>query len=117
MVIARPDHWGLRISVLDTGSSTIGKQLWVGNSPAGLAPDEANHRLYVVNRDSDTISVIDTGSYRLERLRVRPTSPEVVSQIQVEISRYAAEEMMHRPQRYGRHGSPLCVRVVSGGPG
>jgi YVTN family beta-propeller protein len=50
------------ISVLDTASNTVVKQINVGLHPTGMALSPSGHRLYVTNANSDTVSVIDTAT-------------------------------------------------------
>jgi hypothetical protein len=49
----------------------------------------------------------------LARLRLRPTSLEVVCQIHVEIVRYAAEEVTHPHQQYRRQKYHLYALVAA----
>ncbi len=47
-----------KVAVLD-GSGNVTRRIAVGDGPAGLALDEVQHRLYVFNRFSSSISVVD----------------------------------------------------------
>src|SRR5215470_15410975 len=50
------------VSVLDTASNTIAKQIDVGLHPTGMALSPSGDRVYVTNANSDTVSVIDTAT-------------------------------------------------------
>jgi YVTN family beta-propeller protein len=50
------------IAVIDSLGNRVGLPLEVGEGPAGLALDEQRQRLYVFNRFSSSISVVDTGN-------------------------------------------------------
>ena len=50
------------VSVLDTASNTIVKQIDVGLHPTGMALSPGGDRVYVTNANSDTVSVIDTAT-------------------------------------------------------
>src|SRR5262245_52786906 len=50
------------VSVLDTASNTIAKQINVGLHPTGMALSPSGDRVYVTNANSDTVSVIDTAT-------------------------------------------------------
>ena len=52
------DWYGDTVAVLDPAGAPLAT-LHVGQSPSGLAADPAGTRLYVANRESDTLSVID----------------------------------------------------------
>ncbi len=56
------DWYGDTVAVLDAAGSGLGT-VKVGQSPSGLAIDPAGARLYVANRESDTLSVIDLGNF------------------------------------------------------
>src|SRR5262249_55278592 len=59
------------VSVLDTASNAIVKQIDVGLHPTGMAVSPAGDRVYVTNANSATVSVIDTASDEVVRtLRV-----------------------------------------------
>lgn len=61
------------VSVVDLSARRAVAEIAVGLHPNGLALDEANHRLYVANANSDTVSVIDTVNLRvIETISVRP---------------------------------------------
>ena len=53
------------VSVIDAASLTVVQTIDVGLHPTGMALAPAGNRLYVTNANSDTISVIDTGSDRV----------------------------------------------------
>src|SRR5262249_15769913 len=48
------------VSVLDTATNTVVKQINVGLHPTGMALRPGGDGLYVTNANSDTVSVIDT---------------------------------------------------------
>ena len=50
------------VSVLDTATNTIVKQIDVGLHPTGMALSPSGDRVYVTNANSDTVSVIDTAT-------------------------------------------------------
>jgi YVTN family beta-propeller protein len=50
------------VSVLDTATNTIAKQINVGLHPTGMALSPSGDRVYVTNANSDTVSVIDTAT-------------------------------------------------------
>jgi YVTN family beta-propeller protein len=50
------------VSVLDTATNTIVKQIEVGLHPTGMALGPGGDRLYVTNANSDTVSVIATAT-------------------------------------------------------
>src|SRR5215467_11277809 len=50
------------VSVLDTASTAVVKQIDVGLHPTGMAVSPGGDRLYVTNANSDTVSVIDTAT-------------------------------------------------------
>src|SRR5262245_11342920 len=50
------------VSVLDTASNTIVKQITVGLHPTGMTLSPGGDRVYVTNANSDTVSVIDTAT-------------------------------------------------------
>src|SRR5262249_35019545 len=50
------------VSVLDTASNAVVKQIDVGLHPTGMAVGPGGDRVYVTNANSDTVSVIDTAS-------------------------------------------------------
>ncbi len=50
------------VSVLDTTTNTIVRQIAVGLHPTGMALSPSGDRVYVTNANSDTVSVIDTAT-------------------------------------------------------
>ncbi|MGQ9879802.1 MAG: alkaline phosphatase family protein [Armatimonadota bacterium] len=61
------------VSVVDLPARKVIAEIEVGLHPSGLVLDEVNHRLYVANANSDTVSVIDTVGLRVEEtIPVRP---------------------------------------------
>jgi len=50
------------VSVLDTASNTVVKQIDVGLHPTGMTVSPGGDRVYVTNANSDTVSVIDTAN-------------------------------------------------------
>jgi YVTN family beta-propeller protein len=55
------------VSVLDTTTNTIAKQINVGLHPTGMAVSPGGDRVYVTNANSDTVSVIDTATDSVTR--------------------------------------------------
>ena len=55
------------IARVDLEKRTVTATVNVGLHPTALAWDEARHRLYVANANSDTISVVDTSDARVSR--------------------------------------------------
>jgi YVTN family beta-propeller protein len=53
------------VSRIDLISGKVTATIPVGLHPSGLAWDEAHHRLYVANSNSDSISIIDTVANRM----------------------------------------------------
>ena len=65
------------VSVLDTASNTVVKNIAVGLHPCGMALAPAGDLLYVTNANSDTVSVIDTASDTVtDTLHVGVMGPE-----------------------------------------
>ncbi|HUQ95356.1 MAG TPA: alkaline phosphatase family protein [Bryobacteraceae bacterium] len=61
------------VSVVDAKSRKVLGEIEVGLHPSGMAYHAASRRLYVANANSDTISVIDTGSDQVVgAINVRP---------------------------------------------
>ncbi len=54
------------VARVDLLSGKVTATIAVGLHPTGLAWDEAHHRLYVANSNSDAVSIVDTVSNRLE---------------------------------------------------
>lgn len=52
------DWYGTTVVILDRDGAALGT-IEVGRSPSGMAVDPTGARLYVANRESDTLSVID----------------------------------------------------------
>jgi YVTN family beta-propeller protein len=55
------------VSVLDTATNTVVKQIDVGLHPTGMAVSPSGDRVYVTNANSDTVSAIDTASDQVVR--------------------------------------------------
>ncbi len=53
-----PDTGSNNAVFIDTSSMAVTMELPVGNFPTGVAVDSSKHRVYVVNRDDGTLSVI-----------------------------------------------------------
>ena len=47
------------VSVIDTTTNTVIDTITVEAFPTGIAYDPVNHRMYVANNDSNTVSVIN----------------------------------------------------------
>jgi YVTN family beta-propeller protein len=61
------------VTRIDLLSGQVTSTVAVGLHPSGLAWDEAHRRLYVANSNSDSISIVDTGTNRLvETIAVQP---------------------------------------------
>jgi YVTN family beta-propeller protein len=66
------------VSRVDLLSGKVTATIPVGLHPSGLAWDEAHHRLYVANSNSDSISIIDTATNRvLETIVLQPFDKKV----------------------------------------
>ncbi len=51
-----------KVAVLDPASGLILDRIDVGDGPSGVAVSDTRERLYVVNRFTNTVSVVDTGN-------------------------------------------------------
>jgi YVTN family beta-propeller protein len=51
-----------KVGVVNTATGFVDQLIDVGDGPCGLALNEGDHRLYVLNRFDDTISIVDTTS-------------------------------------------------------
>jgi YVTN family beta-propeller protein len=61
------------VTRIDLLSGKVTATVAVGLHPSGLAWDEAHHRLYVANSNSDSVSVVDTATNRLvETIALQP---------------------------------------------
>jgi YVTN family beta-propeller protein len=86
------------INRIDLVSGQITATVSVGLHPSGLAWDEAHHRLYVANSNSDSISIVDTVSNHLVdtiaiqpfRKKVAGAAPESVALSHDHTTLYAA---------------------------
>jgi YVTN family beta-propeller protein len=66
------------VSCIDIGAGKVTASIEVGLHPTSLAWDEAHHRLFVSNSNSDTISVIDTARNKVvETISVQPFERKV----------------------------------------
>ena len=66
------------VSRIDLISGKVTATIPVGLHPSGLAWDEAHHRLYVANSNSDSISIIDTATdHVLETIALQPFDKKV----------------------------------------
>jgi YVTN family beta-propeller protein len=66
------------VTRIDLLSGQVTSTVAVGLHPSGLAWDEAHRRLYVANSNSDSISIVDTGTNRLvETIAVQPFKRKV----------------------------------------
>jgi YVTN family beta-propeller protein len=67
-----------KLAVLDAAGNVV-RRIPVGGGPAGLALDEVGNRLYVLNRFSSTLSVVNLANDSAEEfpLGFDPTPPEV----------------------------------------
>jgi YVTN family beta-propeller protein len=63
---------------VDLLSHKVTHSIAVGLHPSGMAWDEAGHRLYVTNSNSDSVSIVDTASNRLlDTIPLQPFSRKV----------------------------------------
>ncbi len=61
------------VSRIDLLSGKVTATIAVGLHPSGLALDEAHHRLYVANSNSDSISIVDTTTNHVtETINLQP---------------------------------------------
>ena len=58
------------VSVIDSTSNSVIKNITVGSSPGQLLFNPSNNNMYVANRDSGTVSVIDSTNNALENVVV-----------------------------------------------
>ena len=66
------------VSRIDIASGKVTNTVEVGLHPTSLAWDEAHHRLFVSNSNSDTVSVIDTSANKVvETISVQPFERKV----------------------------------------
>jgi YVTN family beta-propeller protein len=66
------------VARIDLISGKVTATIPVGLHPSGLAWDEAHHRLYAANSNSDSISIIDTAANRvLETIALQPFDKKV----------------------------------------
>jgi YVTN family beta-propeller protein len=66
------------VSRIDIATGKVTNNMEVGLHPTSLAWDEAHHRLFVSNSNSDTISVIDTAQNKVvENISVQPFERKV----------------------------------------
>ena len=66
------------VSRIDIATGRVTKSIEVGLHPTSLAWDEAHHRLFVSNSNSDTVSVIDTAQNKVvETISVQPFERKV----------------------------------------
>ena len=66
------------VSRIDIATGRVTNNIEVGLHPTSLAWDEAHHRLFVSNSNSDTISVIDTAQNKVvETISVQPFERKV----------------------------------------
>ncbi|MGD1100953.1 MAG: bifunctional YncE family protein/alkaline phosphatase family protein [Terriglobia bacterium] len=66
------------VSRIDIAAGKVTNNIEVGLHPTSLAWDEAHHRLFVSNSNSDTISVIDTAQNKVvETISVQPFERKV----------------------------------------
>ena len=66
------------VSRIDIATGKVTNNIEVGLHPTSLAWDEAHHRLFVSNSNSDTISVIDTAQNKVvETISVQPFERKV----------------------------------------
>jgi YVTN family beta-propeller protein len=64
---ANPDQRRLMANDLSASANYVSARIPVGRAPKGLALSPDGKRLYVANRNDDTISVIDTAAHRVTR--------------------------------------------------
>jgi YVTN family beta-propeller protein len=66
------------VSVVDPVTATVKAEIEVGLHPSALALSPSGDRLYVANANSDTVSIINTGSNQLEltlKVGLTPNAP------------------------------------------
>jgi YVTN family beta-propeller protein len=53
------------VGVIDPGTGRVIKKIPVGKSPAGMVANACESQVWVVNRESDSVSIIDTQHFKL----------------------------------------------------
>ena len=64
-----------KVGVVDTGTGAVDDLIDVGDGPSGLALNEADSRLYVLNRFDNTISTVNTATNSETRPRIGVAGP------------------------------------------
>lgn len=102
--------------VAATGSAKIGvinrqgeivARINVGKGPTGLALDERRKRLYVLNRFEDTVSVIDTATFKELRRQAVGFNPEP--------EEVRAGRIILNDARFSAHGDIACSSCHANG--
>jgi len=95
-----------KIGVVDTSSATVDQLIDVGPGPSGLAVNQADTRLYVLNRFDNTISVVDlTAGSESDRIGVAgpaefDPSPDVIK---------VGRKFLYDGQLSSGHGDTACA--------
>lgn len=66
---------GNRVAVIDPVSGKVLESITSGQLPVALVVDEARHRLFVTNRESATVAVLDTRDHRVVHTFDLPSHP------------------------------------------
>jgi YVTN family beta-propeller protein len=95
-----------KVGVVNTGSGTVDDLIAVGDGPSGLALNEADNRLYVLNRFDNTISTVNTATNsELGRIGVAGPASFEPSPDVIKIGR----KFLYDGQLSSGHGDTACA--------
>src|SRR5262249_52515327 len=95
-----------KVAVLDD-AGTVTDRIDVGQGPSGLTLDEANHRLYVLDRFDDAISVVNTDTRWVTGVVVLyDPSPAVIK---------TGRHFLYDAKISSGHGDLACASCHAGG--
>jgi YVTN family beta-propeller protein len=96
-----------KVAVLDD-AGTVVDRIPVGDGPSGLALDEPRHRLYVMNRFANTLSVVDTDTRSVVATRSAgyDPSPAVIRN---------GRKFLYDGRLSSGHGDLACASCHAGG--
>jgi YVTN family beta-propeller protein len=96
-----------KVAVLDDAGNVTAR-IGVGQGPSGLALDETNHRLYVLNRFDETISIVDTNTRSVDHTLSAgydPSPPAIKT----------GRRLLYDAQLASGHGDLACSSCHAGG--
>ncbi len=96
-----------KVAVLDDAGN-VTSRIGVGQGPSGLALDETNHRLYVLNRFEETISIVNTNTRAVDHAVSLGYDP---SPLTVKNGR----RFLYDGQLSSGHGDLACASCHAGG--